>query len=267
MKKPLMMCAGFAAIALFAGTADSGPIGLRQSDLLQTKAIQSAIDRVAAGGGGEAVIPEGRYRTGGLVLRSGVTLRLAEGAELEADRDPDDYPGSNRWYRALIRADGAQDVGIVGGRHSTINGMNCFDGRGEEGFRGPHAIMFLNCTNVTLGGYTVRDSANWGHAIFHCKDVTVRNVRVYGGHDAFDFHDSENVDVAACEFRTVRRRASSTTATRAGRSIVRNATSSSAIASSKNLAASSRSSTTDATCGAAAIRWNRSRSNGARSTA
>ena len=80
--------------------------------------------------------------------------------------------------------------------------MNCFDERGEEGFRGPHALMFMNCTNITLAGYTIRDSANWAHAIFHCKDVKVRNVKVYGGHDAFDFHDSENVDVASCEFRT-----------------------------------------------------------------
>lgn len=188
--------------AALAVTVDAREFGLRESDLLQTAAIQAAIDRVAAQGGGEAVIPEGRYRTGGLVLKSGVTLRLAEGAELEGDRNPENYPGSNRWYRALVRADGAHDVGVVGGRHSTINGMNCYDARGEEGYRGPHALMFLNCTNVTLGGYVIRDSANWGHAIFHCVNVKARNVKVFGGHDAFDFHDSENVDVASCEFHT-----------------------------------------------------------------
>jgi len=185
-----------------AGDFDIRAFGAAESDLLQTSAIQAAIDAAAAAGGGEVRVPEGRFRTGGLVLRSGVTLRLEDGAELMGDSDPDNYPGSNRWYRALVRADGARDIGIVGGRHSRINGVNCYDPRGEENFRGPHAIMFIGCTNVTLKGYTVRDSANWAHALFHCDNALVSDVRVFGGHDAVDFHDSTDVTVENCELRT-----------------------------------------------------------------
>ncbi len=181
---------------------DIRAFGAVESDLLQTPAIQAAIDAAAKAGGGTVTVPEGCYRTGGLVLRSGVTLRLADGAVLKGDFDPENYPGTNRWYRALVRADGARDVGIVGGRHSCIDGSNVFDPRGEENYRGPHALMFIGCTNVTLRGYTVRDSANWAHAIFRCADVRLSDVRVFGGHDAVDFHASTDVTVERCELRT-----------------------------------------------------------------
>jgi len=200
----VMGCAIAGILSALASTKDFDirSFGAVESDLLQTSAIQSAIDAAATAGGGTVSVPEGRYRTGGLVLKSGVTLRLADGAELKGDFDPENYPGTNRWYRALVRADGAHDIGIVGGRHSCIDGANVFDGRGEENYRGPHALMFIDCTNVTLRGYTVRDSANWAHAIFRCENVRLSDVRVFGGHDAVDFHASTDVTVERCELRT-----------------------------------------------------------------
>jgi polygalacturonase len=60
---------------------------------LQTAAIQAAIDACYRAGGGEVTIPAGRYRTGGLHLRSRVTLHLLENAVLEGSRDPEDYTG------------------------------------------------------------------------------------------------------------------------------------------------------------------------------
>ena len=183
-------------------SVDVRKYGVCESDLLQTAALQAAIDAAADAGGGEVVVPAGRFRTGGLVLRSGVTIRLEDGAELTGDRDADNYPGTNRWYRGLIRADGAHDIGIVGGRYSCIDGENVYDPRGEENFRGPHGILLVGCTNVTLRGYTVRNSANWAHALFHCGNVRISGVRVFGGHDALDFHDSTDVTVENCELRT-----------------------------------------------------------------
>lgn len=49
---------------------------------LDTAAIQRAIDAVAAAGGGTVPLPAGTYRSGSIVLRSNVTLDLAEGAVL-----------------------------------------------------------------------------------------------------------------------------------------------------------------------------------------
>lgn len=60
---------------------------------LQTKKIQAAIDKCFSDGGGVVVVPNGEYRTGGIRLRSNVTLYLKSGATLKASRNPEDYFG------------------------------------------------------------------------------------------------------------------------------------------------------------------------------
>ena len=192
--------------AIAAALAVAGPVlrpQLIDSDRLMTEPIQAAIDACHAQDGGEVVIPAGVFRTGGLVLKSGVTLRLEDGARLEGSRNPDDYPtgpDARRWYRGLIRADGAHDIAVIGGRGAVLSGMNCYDPKGEERYRGPHGILFFGCTNVVLSGYSFRDSGNWAHALFKCRNLTVRDVKVFGGHDGLDVHDSEDALVERCEF-------------------------------------------------------------------
>lgn len=58
---------------------------------LQTRAIQDAIDHVFLAGGGEVQVPKGVYMTGGIRLRSNITLHLLEGAVLKGSQDPEDY--------------------------------------------------------------------------------------------------------------------------------------------------------------------------------
>ena len=198
--------------SLLAETFDIADFGAREGDRLQTRAIQAAIDAACAAGGGEVVVPAGVYRTGGIRLRTNVTLHLLSGATLEGSRDPEDYGLSlddtveptarRRWNNALIRAVGAHDVTIVGEPHSSIDGMNCYDAQGEEDYRGPHAIGFWCCTNVTFRGYTVRNSANWAHNLVKCRDLRVEFVRVCGGHDGLDIHCCADVSVSNCTFLT-----------------------------------------------------------------
>ena len=208
--------------------------GARSDGSLATAAIQAAIDACYLAGGGEVVIPAGDFLTGGIRLRSRVTLRLLDGACLRGVRDPEEYtryledtvePISeealtstaptavegytarsiqpfSRWNNAIIRAIGAHDIAIVGEGSATIDGQNCFDPEGEEHYRGPHAINLWYCERVTLTGYTVRDSANWAHAIQNSRDITARGLTVLGGHDGFDVRTCDNVLVENCEFRT-----------------------------------------------------------------
>lgn len=184
------------------------------SDALQTAAIQAAIDACFLAGGGEVTVPAGVYLTGGLHLRSRVTLHLLENAVLKGSRNCNDYIGffddklesiapvedteysrapGDRWYNSLIRAYMAHDLAIIGEMGSEINGMNCFDPLGEEEFRGPHAICFYGCNNIELSGYTVRDSANWAHCVTRCRNVYVHSVNVQAGHDGIHVRGSDNV--------------------------------------------------------------------------
>lgn len=199
--------------------------GARVCDSLQTQSIQRAIDTCFLNGGGKVTIPEGIFRTGGLRLRSGVTLYLESGAILEGSPNPKDYTeyindkiepidepnihglkGSvypfSKWNNAIIRAIDAKNIAIIGEKGSYINGVNCYDPTGEETFRGPHAINFQRCENIFLEGYTVIHSANWAHAIFNTDHIVARNLKVYGGHDGFDVRTCDDVLIENCDFYT-----------------------------------------------------------------
>ncbi|MGI6173949.1 MAG: glycoside hydrolase family 28 protein [Christensenellales bacterium] len=126
----------------------------------------------------------------------------------ETAYDPDDLryryrrlPAS-RWNNALIRAIDAENVAILGEKGSVIDGSNCFDEQGEELYRGPHAITFHNTRNITLRGYTVRDSANWAHNMLFCENILMEDVEVLAGHDGFDAFTSSNIVIRNCRFYT-----------------------------------------------------------------
>lgn len=199
--------------------------GAAVCDRLQTEAIQRAIDRVYLAGGGRVVVPCGVFLTGGIRLRSHVELYLESGAILRGSHDPEDYNGfwqdtaqpvrdedvpgkarsaiaTSRWCNGLIRVLDGEDIAITGEKGSYIDGRNCFDPTGEEGYRGPHAISVWRCKGLTLRGYTVMDSANWAHAIFDSRDITVQNVTVYGGHDGLDLRTCDRVLIEDCKFHT-----------------------------------------------------------------
>src|ERR1035438_5061632 len=52
-----------------------------------TPAIQQTIERCSVFGGGVVVVPAGDYLTGALTLRSGVTLRVEDGATLNRSEE------------------------------------------------------------------------------------------------------------------------------------------------------------------------------------
>lgn len=209
--------------------------GAKADGTLCTEAIQKAIDDCFLSGGGEVTVPGGVYLTGGLRLRSHVTLHLLENAVLMGSICPEDYatylqdamepiseeerarhvstvvPGKpvgrsaypySRWNNAIIRAIHAENIAIIGEPGSEINGQNCYDPQGEEDYRGPHAINMWFCENITLRGYTVRDSANWAHAIQNSRRIHADGLTVLGGHDGFDVRTCDDVLVENCRFIT-----------------------------------------------------------------
>ena len=92
---------------------------------LQTPAIQAAIDDCFTRGGGTVTVPAGTFRTGGIRLRSHVTLHLLTGAVLRGSRDPEDYFG----YRTdAVEPLGACDITDAPYIHlSTIRGEAAYD--------------------------------------------------------------------------------------------------------------------------------------------
>ncbi len=195
----------------------------------QDGAIQAAIDCCFTRGGGTVEVPAGVYPVRAMRLRSGVTLLLRSGAVLKASRNPEDYfilkndtlepvnpaelernadtdktikPYGLRWHNAVIRAFDAENIAVIGEPGAMIDGCNCYDEQGEEGYRGPHAFSIHRCRHVVLRGYTIRNSANWAHSTWESRNILVEDVTVEGGHDGVHFRGCDDVVVRRCRLYT-----------------------------------------------------------------
>src|SRR3954471_19014361 len=143
-------------------------------------AIQKAVDACAARGGGTVLVPPGTYLCGTVELRSRTRLYLDAGAVIAGSPDADDYrkllPGNNLHVgnplqphnrdQALLAARKATDVGIGGPGTVDARGHHFFD-RDKTHSRGKFAVkpwrpgptvMFLDCSDVRLDGFHIRDN-------------------------------------------------------------------------------------------------------------
>ncbi len=192
----------------------------------QTESIQKVFDKCREGGG-TVVFPKGKYKIASLRMWSDMTVYLCEGAILEGSDECDDYelfpiPGNvvmcsdmemftdyyppewdrSRYRRAMISAYGEKNISVIGEKGSVIDGVHCYDGNGEEGYRGPHGIYFTNCENITLEGYTICNSGNFMHQTDKCKNLTMRHVTCLAGSDGIHMHCIENAIIENCVFKT-----------------------------------------------------------------
>ncbi len=181
-----------------------------------TVAIQATIDACEKSGGGLVLFPPGRYLSGTIHLRGGVTLHLEAGARLigttnlsdYAQPKPPDYMPEakwGKWHRGLIVGENLEDVAITG--LGVIDGNKVFDPTGEERMRGPHTIVFVNCRRFTLRDVTLVDSANYSVFFQVSDDVEIRNVRIIGGWDGVHWRGAperwcQNVNLIGCQFFT-----------------------------------------------------------------
>lgn len=166
---------------------------------INTVFIQQAIDECSKSGGGTVFFPKGTYITGGLHLKDSVTLFLEDGTVLQGSDKCEDY-GDCKWTDALIHAEGVKNIKIIG--KATLDGVDCINPKGEEGFRGPHCIRMVDCDGIEIRGITIVRSANWAQNFRYCTNGVEEDVTVKGGHDAFHTRWCKNFTVRNCDFRT-----------------------------------------------------------------
>jgi polygalacturonase len=179
-----------------------------------TVAVQSAIDACEAGGGGEVIVPPGRFAIGTIHLKSNVFIRLFAGGLLigstsiedyAADTGKNMYDGEPHMDRCLIFAEGQHDFGIIG--NGTIDGRgdaSDFPNPDDPAHNRPMMIRFIDCERITVRDVSLIDPADWTSAWLYCRDVVVDGItihsRVNGNGDGLDFDGCENVRVANCAF-------------------------------------------------------------------
>ena len=203
---------------------------------ISTKAIQRAIEDVFRAGGGIVYVPPGAFLTGGIELKSRVTLYLEAGCVLLGSTSLTDYanhPGNDvrndvTGYH-LIFAENAEDIAICG--------AGIIDGQGEtnwyekvqlplppadevwrsygawnyvpknHNYRPSPMVEFARCRNVRVSGITLKDTPGWDLRVVLCRSVVIDGIRVrnpnYGRNaDGFDISGSSNVFISNCDIMT-----------------------------------------------------------------
>lgn len=185
---------------------------------LNTKNIQSAIDKCHESGGGEVLVPAGTYYTGTIFLKSNVYLRLLPGSVLQGSYDPAQYPEHNiaarkkygtitrkdpytSWLKALIIADNLTNSGIIG--EGTVKGAG--EGKafqlGENKSGKPINILFIGCRNIKLKDIRVLNSAQVTISISDCEDMVIDGLYVNSfvnwNTDGMDV-DGRNITISNC---------------------------------------------------------------------
>jgi exo-poly-alpha-galacturonosidase len=193
---------------------DYGAIGDGQT--LNTKAIQSAIDKCASDGGGVLVVPKGTFLTGSVFFKQGVDLLLEKEGVLKGTVEPNDYPQVDTrwegeemtWTAALVNFFDMKDVNLAG--------PGQIDGSGDQWMarypRGsrelhvgrPRLIAIQSCKNIKVSSLSLKNQACWGLFILYSENVIVENLIIRAEHniissDGIDVDSSKNVLITGCD--------------------------------------------------------------------
>ncbi|MBN1973340.1 MAG: glycoside hydrolase family 28 protein [Sedimentisphaerales bacterium] len=171
-----------------------------------TAAFQKALDTCAVSGGGEVLVPEGRYLIGSVQLGYQTILKLEPNSVIVGSSDPNEYPmidirWEGRWQpgrRALIYAANVDHTGIIGtGRIEGNPRMAA-----PQNPRGSVVLEPINCNDVRWEGFTVTQGGNWATHPTYCTDVVIRNVTIQGQRDGIDVDSCKNVLIEGCDIQT-----------------------------------------------------------------
>jgi polygalacturonase len=203
---------------------------------LNTRAIQQAIDACAQAGGGTVYVPPGIYLTGGIVLRSNVTLYLEGGSTLLGSTSMADYPsqGGGHGRPRNVNLSGPHLVFAYRAVNVGISGRGTIDGNGpafwqpsplppkppekmygealsndfvpKPGGRPEPMVQFEECSNVRIDGITLKDAPSWTLRPLGCESVVIHGIRLRNAigpnTDGIDISGSRNVMVSDCDIVT-----------------------------------------------------------------
>jgi hypothetical protein len=174
---------------------------------LCTQAIQAAIDKCTAAGGGTVYLPPGSFLSGTIYMKTGVTLHLDSGCTLLGSTDLKDFPSTVPAFRSYT--DNYTDKSLIYGEkveRLAITGRGVIDGQGAA-FNGPYkvrpyTIRFIECRDIAVEGVTIRNSPMWVQHYLACDDVRISGItvtsHVNANNDGIDIDSCRRVTITGC---------------------------------------------------------------------
>jgi len=192
--------------------------------VVDSPAINRAIDAAAAAGGGTVLFPAGVYLSYSIRLKSKVGLYLGEGAvilaapvqpegtgpegydaaEPQGDWEPYQDFGHNHWHNSLIWGEGLDGVSITG--PGLIWGKGLSRGWEKRPYMedatlkgvGNKSIALKNCRNVLLRDFRILEGGWFGILCTGVDNLTIDNLLVDTNRDGMDIDCCRNVRVSNC---------------------------------------------------------------------
>ena len=187
---------------------------------LNTTAIQATIDAANKNGGGRVLVPEGRFLSGTILMKSNVELHVEKGGVLLGSTRPEHYLKLNRW-KAFVMADNQENIAITGqgeidgqGRKLALHldslfyagiidslHYNFVEMRPKYYLR-PQLIEFVNCKNIEVKNITLKNAACWVQTHDKSENIVIDSVTTisdaYWNNDGIDISDCKNVRITNC---------------------------------------------------------------------
>ncbi len=180
--------------------SEFGAIG--DGKIMDTQAIQKAIDAANGAGGGTVYFPAGTYLSGTLMMRNHVTLHLEGGSTLLGSTNLVDFPSTpprfrsyteNYVHQSLLFGEDLVNITIEG--RGTIDGQGTIYRELDRPFRQrPYLIRLVNCRNVLVRDITLQNSPFWVQHYLACDDLVISGIRV----NSFEGLNNDGLDIDCC---------------------------------------------------------------------
>lgn len=186
------------------------------STVVQTRALQSVIDRCAREGGGVVVIPRGTFLSGSLFFKQGTNLLVEEGGCLKGSDRIEDFAITEtriegetcKYFSALINVDGVDRFVLAG--PGTVNGNGYhywkqFWIRREwnractnKDEQRPRLVYISNSRNVTVQDVRLINSPFWTNHLYKSDHVRFLRCYIYSSTQGVKGPSTDAIDIDVC---------------------------------------------------------------------
>lgn len=190
---------------------------VRDSNLVQTAAIQKVIDVASQQGGGVVVVPKGTFQTGSLFFKKGTHLYVEEGGVLKGSDRIENFAIQEtriegqtcKYFTAIVNADGLDGFTIAG--KGTINGngyhywkefwirrewnRQCTNKDAQR----PRLVYISNCKNVTVQDVHLINSPFWTNHLYRSNHVRYLDCYIYAPTEGVKAPSSDAIDIDVCD--------------------------------------------------------------------